>query len=260
MSEFYDEFYTATAASPAYAEFCRRAYGADLGQHGFTDMAQMDALIAASGLTAGERGLDLGCGDGRMAEYIAAATGAHMTGLDNNPLAIEHAQTRTAGRADRLAFVLGDMARLADAFPPASFDALISVDTLYFVDTPAFPLADMLALLKPGGRLLALYTHAADPQTPIAVFRRETLPPDRTPLGVALLELGLPYDVQDLTAADRAFQRRMRQAIEEVRPALEAEGHLFLYDNRRAEADGTLAAHEAGCAARYLYRVEQEQT
>jgi len=257
MFEFYDHFYAAIAASPAYAEFCRRAYGADFGQHGFADLAQVDALIAASGLAAGRRGLDLGCGDGRMAEYIAGVTGAHMTGLDNSALAIGHARARTAGQADRLAFVVGDMARLADAFPPASFDALISVDTLYFVDTPDFPLEDMLALLKPGGRLVALYTHGADPQTPIPVFRRETLPPDKTPLGVALRQLGLPYDVQDFTAADRAFQRRMRQAIEEVRPALEAEGHLFLYDSRRAEADGTLAAHAAGCAARYLYRVER---
>jgi len=257
MPEFYDQFYAAIAASPAYAEFCRRAYGMDLGQHGFADMAQVDALIAASGLAAGRRGLDLGCGDGRMAEFIADVTGAHMTGLDNSERAIQHAQARTAGRADRLAFVVGDMAHLADAFPPASFDALISVDTLYFVDTPDFPLEDMLALLKPGGRLVALYTHAADPQTPIPVFRRETLPPDRTPFGVALRKRGLLYDVQDFTAADRAFQQRMRQAIEEVRPALEAEGHLFLYDSRRAEADGTLAAHAAGCAARYLYRVRR---
>ncbi len=257
MPEFYDRFYTAIAASPAYAEFCRRAYGADLGQHGFADMAQVDALIEAAGLTAGQRGLDLGCGDGRMAEYIAAATGAHMTGLDNSPQAIQQAQARTAGQADRLTFVVGDMARLSDAFAPASFDVLISVDTLYFVDEPEIPLADMMVLLTPGGRLLALYSHAANPETPIPVFPRETLPPDKTPVAVAADKLGLLYTVWDFTANDRAFARHMQQAIEEVRPALEAEGHLFLYDNRRAEADGTLAAHEAGCAARYLYRVER---
>lgn len=257
MPEFYDEFYTAIAASPAYAEFCRGAYGADFGQHGFADMAQVDALIAASDLTAGQRGLDLGCGDGRMAEYIAAQTGAHMTGLDNSALAIQHAQTRTACQGDRLSFVLGDMTRLAEAFPPASYDALVSVDTLYFVDEPEIPLADMMTLLRPGGRLLALYSHAANPETPIPVFPRETLPPDKTPVAVAADKLGLRYTVWDFTANDCAFARRMQQAIEEVRPALEAEGHLFLYDNRRAEAAGILAAHEAGCAARYLYRVER---
>lgn len=257
MADFYTAFYTAVAASPAYATFCREAYGADFSQHGFADMAQVDALIAASGLGPGQRGLDLGCGDGRMAEYISDQIGTHMTGLDNSAVAIERALARTAGKRDRLAFVVGDMARLDESFPPASFDALISVDTLYFVDEPEIPLADMLALLRPGGRFLALYSHAADPQTPVAVFPRETLPPDKTPFAVAVSKLGLTFDVWDLTASDRALAERMRQAIEAARPALENEGHAFLYDNRHAEATGILAAHDAGCAARYLYRVTQ---
>ncbi len=257
MPGFYDQFYAAIAASPAYAEFCRRAYSADFGQHGFADLAQVDALITASGLAAGRRGLDLGCGDGRMAEYIAGVTGAHMTGLDNSALAIERARARTAGQADRLAFVVGDMARLANAFPPASFDALISVDTLYFVDEPEIPLADLMALLRPGGRFVALYSHAANPETPIPVFPRETLPPDKTPVAIAANKLDFPYAVWDFTADDRAFARRMQQAIEELRPTLESEGNTFLYENRHAEASGILAAHEAGCAARYLYLVRR---
>jgi SAM-dependent methyltransferase len=254
MLDFYTHYYTAIATSPAYAEFCRCAYGADLGQHGFADMAQVDALVAASGLGPCLHALDLGCGDGRMAEYISDVTGAQVTGLDYVPVAIEHARARTAGKRDRLAFVVGDIARLADAFPPATFDAIISVDTLYFVELDAaLPL--MLALLKPGGRLLALYSHAADPQTPIPVFPRETLPPDKTPVAVALQKLDLAYDVWDFTAGDRGHAQRMQQAIEDVRAALASEGNGFLYENRYGEASGVLAAHEAGCAARYLYRV-----
>jgi ubiquinone/menaquinone biosynthesis C-methylase UbiE len=252
MSDFYARFYAALPYSLAYAELCRRAFGRDLGQHGFASMTQLDALIEASGLAPGQHGLDLGCGDGRTTGYIADCTGAQMTGLDFSAEAIANARARTEKRADRLQFVTGDMACLASLFPPRSFDAVISIDTLYFT-----PLDDTLrqiaSLLRPGGRIVILYSHGADPSCPIEVFPRATLPPDNTPVAMSLQRLGLPYHTQDFTADDYRVAQRMKQAVTDLHEAFEAEGNLFL--NREGEANGITAAHEAGCYARYLYVV-----
>ncbi len=45
MREFYEKFFAAVRTGGADAEFCERVYGRDLCQHGFADMAQLDALM-----------------------------------------------------------------------------------------------------------------------------------------------------------------------------------------------------------------------
>lgn len=71
MRAFYERFYAATAQSRAHALFCERAFGRNLCQHGFADMAQRDALIAAIQPGPAHHLLDLGCGNGMIAEYIS---------------------------------------------------------------------------------------------------------------------------------------------------------------------------------------------
>ena len=131
MFDFYTRFYAAVAASAANAEYCARVYGRNLCQHGFADLPHLDHLIQISGIGADHRVLDLGCGNGMIAEYIADQTGAHVTGIDMIAQAIEDAEARTQDKRDLLEFLVMDMASLD--FPPASFDVVISIDTLYFL-------------------------------------------------------------------------------------------------------------------------------
>jgi hypothetical protein len=44
MREFYERFNSVVGTSPAHARFCERAFGANLCQHGFADMEQLEAL------------------------------------------------------------------------------------------------------------------------------------------------------------------------------------------------------------------------
>ena len=252
MRDFYTRYYAAVATSAAYGEFCCRAYGRDFGQHGFADMAQLDALLGAIRLAPGNRVLDLGCGNGGIAEYISDVTGAHVTGVDFIPEAIRQAQERTAANRDRLAFRAGDIRQLD--YSPGSFDALVSIDTLYFVELDR-SIPQLAALLAPAGRMAIFYSHGADPEHPIATFPRETLPPDRTPLGEALARQGLHFRATDFTEADYRHAQVARQVLDELKPAFETEHNLFLYENRLGEANGIIAAVEAGAHARALYHV-----
>jgi len=279
--QFYDRYYRTTRDSRAYARFCERAFGRNYAQHGFSDMAQVDFLIEAVGLSPGDRVLDIGCGNGGIAEYISDRTRAHVTGIDFIPEAIRQAEERTRGKEARLAYRVADIAALP--FPPGSFDTISSIDTLYFTETDP-TLAALKALLSParphrrrglepgesqphaeaagetvperdvtGPRLAAFYSHGANPEIPLEVFPRETLPPDKTPLAQALMHHGLPYRVWDFTQADYRHAQLTKRVMEELKPAFEAEGNLFLYESRLGEAQGVMAAIEAGAHARYLY-------
>lgn len=67
------------AAQRRARQFCSRVFGCNLCQHGFADMEQVDALIAALNLQPGDQVLELGCGNGMVAEYIADQTGAQTS-------------------------------------------------------------------------------------------------------------------------------------------------------------------------------------
>ena len=250
MLDWYTRFYQAIATSQAYGEHCLRLYGRDLGQHGFADMHQMARLLHVAAIKAGQSVLDLGCGHGRIAEWISDETGARVTGVDNVPLAIEQARERTREKTGRLSFILAGMDSLE--LPAASFDVILAVDSLYFTNLVR-TLRGLLPLCKPGGVMACLYSQGADPEHPLEVFDRGTLPPDKTPLGAALVELGVSFCTWDLTEEDRQHALLKKVVAADLRAAWEAEGNAFLYQNRLGEAEGVLSAIAAGAHKRYLY-------
>lgn len=251
MWDFYDNFYRATAASAAHSEFCTRVFGRDLCQHGFADVAQLDALLEAAQLGPGCRVLDLGCGTGLIAEYLSDRSGAHVTGLDYVPDAIRQACERTRAKADRLDFVVGDINALD--LSPAAFDVILSIDTIYFSDDYGATIGALGAALRPSGRLAFLYSHGREPWVPVEEFDTATLPADRTPLAQALTANAFRFTFADLTAADLRLAIRRQEVLADLRAQFEAEGNLFIYENRLGDATGIRQACEDGLQRRYLY-------
>jgi trans-aconitate methyltransferase len=94
---------------------------------------------------AGERILDLGCGDGALTEKIAAA-GADVVGVDSSPSMVEAAQAR--GLDARL--VGGESLAFA-----ADFDAVFSNAALHWMRDQDAVLAGVRRALKPDGRFVA---------------------------------------------------------------------------------------------------------
>src|SRR6516164_7585111 len=97
---------------------------------------------------AGKRLLDVGCGDGALASELARR-GAIVTGLDEDAAAIAAARRRSAlpstlvlvGRAERL------------PFENATFDRVVAVGVLCFVQHAEQVIAEIARVLRPGGRL-----------------------------------------------------------------------------------------------------------
>jgi cyclopropane fatty-acyl-phospholipid synthase-like methyltransferase len=251
VKDFYESFFAAVEHSRAHRSFCERVFGMDLGQHGFADLEQLELLIEVTGLDAGQHVLDLGCGNGMIAEYLSDRTGAQVTGLDYIPLAIEQAKARTAAKSERLAFEMGDINRLELA--PGAVDLVLSIDTIYFSEDYDVTIRELKAALRPGGRMAIFFSYGREPWVPKEEFPVEKLPPDRTPLAEALAANDLAFRSWDLTAQEYKLALRRKEVLADLKPQFEAEGALFIYENRIGDAEGFSSAIEAGLHARYLY-------
>lgn len=254
MRDFYETFYQTVVHSAVHATFCTRCFGRNLGQHGFADMAQVDAILQTINLRPGMQALDLGCGNGLMAEYMADATGAHFTGLDYIPPAIDQAQARTLAKRAQLDFVVGDINALD--LPAQTFDAIIAIDSMYFSNDYVATIGQLCQALRPGGQLAFLFAHGWGPWLAVEAFDPATLAPDQTPLGLALQAHGLAFTVQDFTAQDYRLAQLRKSVLAELQPQFAAEKLSLIYENRLGEANGISRAVELQLHRRYLYHVQ----
>lgn len=118
----------------------------------------------------GMRVLEIGCGTGTLTAMMAEQ-GAAVTAIDASPLMLAEAQKKVSGgRAFQTPVTLEhmDATLIADRFPPASFDLIVS--TLVFSELPPdeqrYVLEACAKLLAPGGRVLI--ADEVNPSRPLA--------------------------------------------------------------------------------------------
>jgi SAM-dependent methyltransferase len=98
-------------------------------------------------LVAGRDVLDIACGEGYGSALIARHA-AHVTGADISPTTIAHARTQYADQAN-LDFREADCAALP--FADASFDVVVSFETLEHIEAQEAFLDEIRRVLRPNG-------------------------------------------------------------------------------------------------------------
>jgi SAM-dependent methyltransferase len=248
-ARFFDQILLIHEQSQTYGVFCERVYGDDLTQMSMVTMPQLQQLLAVLELDEHSRVLDIGCGSGRISEYISDATQAAVTGIDFAAETIARARARTAGKRHRLTFEVGDMDDLR--FPNSSFSAVISIDTIYFARDLSEAVVRMRELLIPGGQMGIFFTQSVKPDEP-----KERLAPETTELAGALDDASLRYRIWDLTEEECAFWRSFVAVAEELETSFEREGNTEIFKMMVFEGRAQLESVEDGRITRYLYHVQ----
>jgi ubiquinone/menaquinone biosynthesis C-methylase UbiE len=116
--------------------------------------AHDDDVLAGLRLVPGTDVLDLGCGSGDFtARLVPLVAPGRVVGVDVSPSQVAHARAHHPGAE----FLAGRAQDVGSLFPPASFDAVVTVATLHWVPAPDQPavLAGIAQVLRPGGVLRA---------------------------------------------------------------------------------------------------------
>jgi len=116
--------------------------------HTLADMHR--AVIAGVHGGSGDRWLDVGCGTGELA-FMAAETGAEVTGSDLSPVLIETARRQAAERGAEVTFEVGDVEALP--YGDESFDIVTSSVGAIFAPDHEAVASELARVTRPGGRL-----------------------------------------------------------------------------------------------------------
>jgi ubiquinone/menaquinone biosynthesis C-methylase UbiE len=113
-----------------------------------------ERLIEATGVVAGERVVDVGCGCGATTLAVARITGAsgRALGVDISAPMIERARQRAAAESSPAEFFVAD-ATIQD-FSGERADLMMSRFGVMFFADPPLSFSNMRKALKPGGRLV----------------------------------------------------------------------------------------------------------
>jgi ubiquinone/menaquinone biosynthesis C-methylase UbiE len=233
---WYKDFYIAIEHSQAFSKYCERVFGKDMGQQGFSDINQIHRMLEIVRPDGMSQVLDIGCGNGKIAEYISDSTQASVTGVDYIAEAINQALKRTENKRNRLNFKIGDLEALD--FEEESFDVILSIDSIFFGKDLKTTLANLRGILKPEGQM--------------AIFYEEDLSP-------ALKENDLAYTVYDFSEEHYVHMQLKHRVASRMRKAFEDEGNTFIWENLTTESIATPEPYNPNISStsRYLYHVKK---
>ncbi len=132
-----------------------------------------------------DRALDVACGAGRNALFLAA-NGYSVTALDISAVALERGRQRAEERALSIEWLCGDLDDFVEhVLPPGTFDLIVWVRYIHDTLMPS-----LIARLNPGGTLLCeqhLATTAQVAGPTSAAFRLAPGALERSAKGLAIL-------------------------------------------------------------------------
>jgi ubiquinone/menaquinone biosynthesis C-methylase UbiE len=146
VASYYDDWHERYMS--AFGDTFQSQRTADLGElfHHIADQAE---------LRPGMRVLDAGCGIAGPAVWLARNRRVKVEAINVSQAQVAEARARiaAAGLTDRVVVTQGDFHRLSEIYEPASFDAVLFLESLVHSDHPRVVLSSAFPVLKPGGVL-----------------------------------------------------------------------------------------------------------
>lgn len=142
---------------------------AALDQFHTRGLAATAELAELAGIASSMRVLDVGCGVGGPARFLAEASGCRVTGVDLSEPFVDAARylTRRTGQSDQVGFEVASALDLP--FPAAAFDAAVLQHVAMNIADRARLYREIRRVLAPGGRFATfdVVLAAGEPHYPV---------------------------------------------------------------------------------------------
>lgn len=166
--------------------------------------AAVDAAEIAPGATVADIGFGGGIGLERLLDRVGEAGTVHGVEISDDMLRRANSRFSRAIRSGRLRLHRGSMTDLP--FEDASFDAMITLNTVYFIADLGAAVAELARVIRPGGRVVV---GIGDPdvmrQAPFTQYGFTVRPVDQ--IAAALTDTGMAVDHRSVD--DKLMPRHM---------------------------------------------------
>ncbi|HQR08353.1 MAG TPA: methyltransferase domain-containing protein [Gemmatales bacterium] len=157
MSQSVDLYGTAYGnfATEVLGQVRRQTYGEDFGQSSWVTGQEYRRLFRLLELRPSDHVLDVGCGSGGPALFLAHEIGCTVTGVDMNEAGIRAglALVLESGMQDKVQFRQADVRELLP-FSNEAFDSLVCMDVMCHLPDRRRLFNEWWRVLRPGGRVL----------------------------------------------------------------------------------------------------------
>lgn len=242
----YEEFYAMARKSNAFKLFCEDAFGEDFSQDGFSNVKQIDMILKYIPKKENIHILDIGCGNGKMLGYLQKKTGAYIHGFDYSEKAIETAQSMFTINAEFKEGIIGEI-----NYSEEEFDAIISMDTVYFAKDMVVFISQVKKWLKKDGVLFVGYQEG------------DVMPKTKneytTVLANALEKNEMKYEVTDITKEIYDLLKKKRASAMMHQVEFELEGNKNWFDMLIGQTESASESFEQfqEKMARYIYVIKK---
>jgi tocopherol O-methyltransferase len=113
-----------------------------------------EVMVETAAIQSTDSVLDAGCGVGGSSIFIAATTGAKVTGITLSERQVKQAQSNAEKKGVGNLANFAAMNYCATSFPDASFDVVWGCESICYADSKEQFIREAWRLLKPGGRLV----------------------------------------------------------------------------------------------------------
>jgi cyclopropane fatty-acyl-phospholipid synthase-like methyltransferase len=150
---FYDAY--KDHADELYTEIREDTYGEDIGQNSWLTADEYRGFFNILQLSPNQKVLEVATGSGGPAVFMVKETGCRLMGIDINEHGIQNAKKLAAenGVESRTEFILADASEKFP-FPDASFDTIVSIDSINHFKNRDKVFLEFNRMLKNGGCLL----------------------------------------------------------------------------------------------------------
>jgi ubiquinone/menaquinone biosynthesis C-methylase UbiE len=250
----WDFLYRMMDESPAFRQYCQAAHANPMIQINEMDNETLELMIDLLRLDSSSRVVDVGCGNGYIAEWFSDRSGAYVTGIDISPYAIQSANDRTRDKRERLAFRVGNINQLQTAFSGISgIDTILVLETLFASDNLHRTIGELNAFLPADGQMLFIANqHIEQPET-----QSYRLQPEETDVALAVKNVGLPLQAFDITSNKVRFLEGSIALLEQYKAAFIEEGQRDFWAGRIIYDRKMLKRVQGGLTRRFLYHVKK---
>lgn len=244
----YEAFYRMAAKSDVFGEFCKKAFGEDFSQDGFSDIRQIDRILEYVPGKGQVHILDIGCGNGKMLGYLQKKTGAFIHGFDYSGQAIQTAKQSYPEQSDFKRGIIGEI-----EYPEQSFELIVSMDTMYFADDMTAFVGQIFRWLRAGGVFFCAYQEG------------EVMPKtdnvDTTELAKAFRKNEIDFEVTDITGECYELLKRKREAAISLKEVFLQAGEEEWYRMLLMQTECVLEPFEIfrEKMARYLFTAKKQE-